>query len=67
MDIVDIRAKSLQELCEICLNLKKELVHLSFQRKLGQYCNVSRFKLIRKSIAQVLTVLNEKKRGKKNA
>ncbi len=67
MDIVDIRVKSSQELREICLNLRKEFIHLSFQKKLRQHCNMSRFKLIRKSIARILTVLNEKKRDKENA
>ncbi|WP_353277156.1 50S ribosomal protein L29 [Wolbachia endosymbiont (group A) of Agelastica alni] len=67
MDIADIRSKSLQELHEILVNLRKEFVNLVFQKKLGQCDNISRFSLIRKSIARILTALNERKGEEKNA
>ncbi|WP_168463879.1 50S ribosomal protein L29 [Wolbachia endosymbiont of Ctenocephalides felis wCfeT] len=66
MDIADIRSKSLQELDETLVKLRKEFVNLAFQRKLGQCSNVSRFGLIRKNIARILTVLNERRRKKKD-
>ncbi|QIT35713.1 50S ribosomal protein L29 [Wolbachia endosymbiont of Brugia pahangi] len=67
MDIADIRSKSSQELHEILVNLRKEFVNLIFQKKLGQCNNISRFSLIRKSIARILTVLNERRIEGKSA
>ncbi|MGL9733212.1 MAG: 50S ribosomal protein L29 [Wolbachia sp.] len=67
MDIVDIRSKSSQELHEILVNLKKEFVNLVFQKKLRQCNNISRFGLIRKNIARILTILNERRIEEENA
>ncbi|MDN5248011.1 MAG: 50S ribosomal protein L29 [Wolbachia endosymbiont of Tyrophagus putrescentiae] len=68
MDIAEIRVKSLQELCEILMSLRKEFVSLVFQKRVGQCSNFARFKLIKRSIARIMTVLNERKREeKKNA
>ncbi|MGL9717532.1 MAG: 50S ribosomal protein L29 [Wolbachia sp.] len=67
MDIADIRSKSSQELHEILVKLRKESVDLVFQKKLGQCSNISRFGLIRKSIARVLTILNERRIEEENA
>ncbi|CCF78514.1 50S ribosomal protein L29 [Wolbachia endosymbiont of Onchocerca ochengi] len=60
MGIIEIRSKSSQELYEVLINLRKEFVNLVFQKKLGQCSNVTRFSLIRKNIARILTVLNER-------
>ncbi|MBD0391284.1 50S ribosomal protein L29 [Wolbachia endosymbiont of Pentalonia nigronervosa] len=67
MDIIDIRSKPSQELKETLINLRKEFVNLIFQKKLGQCSNISRFNLIRKSIARILTVLNERRGEEKDA
>lgn len=68
MNIADIREKTSQELNELMVNFRKEFVTLTFQKKLGQCSNTSRFSLIRRSIARILTVLNEKrKEGDQNA
>ncbi|QKX02165.1 50S ribosomal protein L29 [Wolbachia endosymbiont of Dirofilaria (Dirofilaria) immitis] len=67
MGIVEIRSKSSQELCQFLISLRKEFVNLAFQKKLGQCNNIARFSLIRKSIARVLTVLNERRIEEKNA
>ncbi|KLT23234.1 ribosomal protein L29 [Wolbachia endosymbiont of Armadillidium vulgare str. wVulC] len=67
MDILEVESKSSQELHEILVNLRKEFTNLVFQKKLGQCNNVSRFSLIRKSIARILTVLNIRRREEKNA
>lgn len=68
MNITDVRSKSSKELYEMLVTLRKEFVSLSFQKKMGQCDNFSRFSLIRKSIAYILTTLNERKREeKKNA
>ncbi len=60
MGIIEIRSKSSQELYEVLINLRKEFVNLVFQKKLGQCSNVTRFSLVRKNIARILTVLNER-------
>ncbi|BAO99526.1 50S ribosomal protein L29 [Wolbachia endosymbiont of Cimex lectularius] len=67
MDIADIRSKSSQELHEILVNLRKEFVNLVFQKKLGQCSNILRFGLIRKNIARILTILNERRIEEENA
>ncbi|MBA8756009.1 50S ribosomal protein L29 [Wolbachia pipientis] len=67
MDIADIESRSSQELHEILVNLRKEFVNLVFQKKLCQCNNISRFSLIRKSIARILTTLNKRRREEKNA
>lgn len=67
MDIAGIRSKSSQELHEILINFRKEFVDLVFQKKLGQCNNISRFGLIRKSIARILTILNERRIEGKDA
>ncbi|MDF0607718.1 50S ribosomal protein L29 [Wolbachia endosymbiont of Onchocerca gibsoni] len=67
MGIIEIRSKSSQELYEVLINLRKEFVNLVFQKKLGQCSNVTRFSLIRKNIARILTVLNERTIEGKNA
>ncbi|TVS85731.1 50S ribosomal protein L29 [Wolbachia pipientis] len=67
MDIADIELRSSQELHEILVSLRKEFVNLVFQKKLGQCNNISRFSLIRKSIARILTTLNKRRREEKNA
>ncbi|WCR58243.1 50S ribosomal protein L29 [Wolbachia endosymbiont of Ctenocephalides felis wCfeJ] len=67
MDIADIRSKPSQELYEILVNLRKEFVNLVFQKKLGQCNNIARFSLIKRSIARILTVLNERRIEESNA
>ncbi|WCR54546.1 MAG: 50S ribosomal protein L29 [Wolbachia endosymbiont of Ctenocephalides orientis wCori] len=67
MNIAEIRSKSSQELYEILVALRKEFVNLSFQKEMGQYNTFSRFGLIKRSIARILTALNERKREGKDA
>jgi len=48
-------------------NLRKELFELNYQRKIGRVDKPSRFKIIRRDIARILTILNERvKDGKTN-
>lgn len=60
MKIKDIKAMSSDELLQKEKNLKKELFDLNFQRKMGRVEKPSRFKLIRRDIARILTILNER-------
>lgn len=61
LEVKEIRLKSSQELYNTLVNLRKEFVNMVFQKKLGQFNNTVRFGLVRKSIARILTVLNERR------
>ncbi len=58
----DIRAKTIDELNEQLIDLSKEKFNLRFQAASGQLENTSRVRQIRRTLAQIKTVLNEKKR-----
>jgi large subunit ribosomal protein L29 len=57
----DIRAKSVDELKDRLVELKKEQFNLRFQKASGQLENTARVTAVRKEIAQVKTVLNERR------
>ncbi|MFC4168133.1 50S ribosomal protein L29 [Teichococcus aestuarii] len=61
--IVDVRAKSADELKTMLLDLRKEQFNLRFQRATGQLEAVSRIKVVRRDIARVKTVLAEQSRS----
>jgi len=61
--IVDVRAKSPDELEAMLLDLRKEQFNLRFQRATGQLEAVSRIKVVRRDIARVKTVLAEQSRS----
>lgn len=61
--IVDVRAKSPDELKTMLLDLRKEQFNLRFQRATGQLEAVSRIKVVRRDIARVKTVLAEQSRS----
>ena len=42
--------------------LKKELFELKYQRKIGRVEKPSRFKLIRRDIAKISTIINEREK-----
>lgn len=63
LEVKEIRLKSSQELCNTLMNLRKEFIGMVFQKKIGQFGNTMRFGLIKKSIARILTVLNERREG----
>ena len=60
MKINDIKDKSVEELKGELEKLKKESFNLRFQKAGGQLENTARVRFVRRSIAQVLTVLNAK-------
>ena len=60
MNIKDIKNKSPEELKSELEKLKKEAFNLRFQKAGGQLENTARVRFVRRSIAQVLTVLNSK-------
>ena len=60
MKIKEIVDKSDEELKDELVKLKKEAFNLRFQKAGGQLENTARVRFVRRSIAQVLTVLNSK-------
>ncbi len=61
MQISEVRTKTIDQLIALLLDLRKEAFNLRFQRVTGELSNTSRVKAVRRTIAQIKTVLNEKK------
>jgi len=60
--IDDYRGKTVDELGEQLVKLKKEQFNLRFQRANGQLENTGRVRAVRKDIARIETVLTEQRR-----
>ena len=58
----DIRTKSDDELGDEIISLKKEAFNLRFQQASGQLENTSQMRQVRRDIAKVNTVINERRR-----
>lgn len=61
MKAADVRAKTEDELRDELRNLKKEAFNLRFQQASGQLENTARVRDVRRDIARVQTVLNERR------
>lgn len=59
-ELQELKQNSSQELVAKLTDLKAELFNLRFQLATGQLENPMRIRLVKKSIAQVKTVLREK-------
>ena len=59
----DVRTKSVDELNDNLLNLKKEAFNLRFQRASGQLENTARVRQVRRGIARIKTILREKQQA----
>jgi large subunit ribosomal protein L29 len=57
----DLREKGSDELRKDLQELKQESVTLRIQQATGQLENSARIRLVRREIAQVLTILNERR------
>jgi large subunit ribosomal protein L29 len=66
MEIKELREMNDGELRDREVFLKKELFDLRQQSRLGQVEKPSRFQAIRKEIATIMTVLNERKKSNGN-
>ncbi len=64
MKISDVRALSADQINDEILKLKKEAFNLRFQRATGQLEKPSRFREIRRTIARLITIANERAQGK---
>ena len=60
MKASELRTKSVEELNEELLGLRKEQFNLRMQRGAGQLANPARFNIVRKDIARIKTILTEK-------
>ncbi len=60
MKIEDIRAKNDGELETELMALKKEQLNLRFQRATGQIENTARVRSVRRDIARIKTVFNQR-------
>ncbi len=58
MKLADLKTKTVDELKNLVLLHKKELMNLRFQRTMGTLTNTSRFKIVRKTIAKIMTLIN---------
>jgi large subunit ribosomal protein L29 len=63
MDASELRDKTLDQLREQLETLKKEAFNLRFQAATGQLENTSRVREVRRDVARVNTILNEKARA----
>lgn len=61
MKIAELRKKTDQELKDLLLVLKKELMALRFQRAQGVPGNTSRSKTVRKIVAKIKTLFNNER------
>ncbi len=61
MKAEEVRAKSKDELQDALLALKKEAFNLRFQRASGQLENTVRVRGVRRDIARVKTIMNQRR------
>ena len=59
MKAAELRSKTAAELQQELLELRKEQFALRMQRSTGQLANPARFKVLKKDIARIKTVLQE--------
>ena len=60
MNANELREKSPDQLRDELVSLKKEAFNLRFQQATGQIENTSRMRQVRRSVARVNTILNQK-------
>ena len=60
MNANELRDKSPDQLRDELVSLKKEAFNLRFQQATGQIENTSRMKQVRRGVARVNTILNQK-------
>ena len=65
MNAADIRAMSEDQIADELLKLKKEQFNLRFQQATGQLEKTGRFRIVRRDIARLKTVMNQAKAAKK--
>ena len=61
--VADFRDRSHDQLNDDLVKLKKEQFNLRFQRASGQLENTARFRVVRRDIARIMTVLGQRPSG----
>ncbi len=61
LDNGDLRAMTVDQLDDELIKLKKEQFNLRFQRATGQLANTSRVREVRRDIARIRTVAQQKR------
>jgi large subunit ribosomal protein L29 len=62
VNVAEVRELDVEELQERVAQTRRELFNLRFQHATGQLENTGQLKEVRKNIARLLTVLNQKQR-----
>ena len=65
MKIKELRELSTEQIKTNLLNTRQEMMNLRFQMVTGQLTDTSRFKVARRDIARLETILNERARSEK--
>jgi large subunit ribosomal protein L29 len=63
MKTQDVRVMTVDQIDDEVLKLKKEQFNLRFQRATGQLENTSRVRAVRRDIARLKSIANEKRSG----
>ena len=61
MNVAEVRELDVEELQQRVAQTRRELFNLRFQHATGQLENTGQLTQVRKNIARILTVLNQKK------
>ena len=62
MNVAEVRELDVEELQQRVAQTRRELFNMRFQHATGQLENTGQLKEVRKNIARLLTVLNQKQR-----
>jgi large subunit ribosomal protein L29 len=65
--VAEFRHHSVDQLNDELTKLKKEQFNLRFQRASGQLENTARFRVVRRDIARIMTVLGQQQSGPASA
>ena len=60
MKVEELKNKTIDQLKSILIDLKKESFNLRFQKANGQLENTARVRVVRRSVARVITLINNK-------
>ena len=62
INVVELRQKQAEELAQMLTDLRREQFNLRMQQGTGQLARPSQVRLVRRDIARIKTILNEKQR-----
>lgn len=66
MKMQDLKIKTEKELADTLVSFKKEQMNLRFQKASGELKNLSRFKVVRRAIARIKTLMNQMNKKESN-